>query len=377
MRSTRRRLSAVGGPADQRQALPPGAASPDATAWALLDPVAVLHLQRSAGNRATSALLAQRCGPVPCDCPAEERSDTAGSAVALQRLHRDDTGRRRFDCPAFFGDRKLEDCLNDEARLGPPATGPTVKTVQQALLNDGQDLGPKGADGTYGPATGTAVKAFKAKYHLGFERFPDIGPGTMAKLDEPCSGRLPPEPVPPIPITDDLIVKFAKSDRDAALRTAGDKLRELVALIDSGASPTGNATAAAVTKWLLVPPGDARFPTTVRKALRLINANSIVQTMITIDRTEKTDFARVRRIGDPSGGIVIEDPFFRSNVRCQHEVMAHEFFHLSGLVHAYGTTDPDEAINCPHHMAELVFDLATGETEGCSRPPLDDLVPLP
>ena len=73
---------------------------------------------------------------------------------------------------------------------------------------------------------------------------------------------------------------------------------------------------------------------------------------------------------------MLEDPYFKSNVRCMNEVMAHEFFHLSGLVHGYGTTDPEVAINCPHHMAELVFDLATGQTEGCSRPPLDDLRPL-
>lgn len=378
-------------------------------------PAWILALQRSVGNRAAQQMLAvnymearlghdfhdvrvhsdgaadasvvQRCGPLPCDCPPERQASEAAETeaalsappVAVQRLHRDADGRQRFDCPAFFGDRKLEDCLNDEGRLGPPADGPSVTTVQQALLRDGQDLGEKGADGKYGPATGKAVKAFKAKYHLGFEQFPDVGPGTMAKLDVLCPGGSPPTPVPPapIPLTDDLIVKIAKSDRDAALRTAGNKLRELVSVIDSGGSLTGNATATAVGKWLLVPPGDRAFPKTVRKALQLIDANAIVQTTISIDRTEKRDFARVRAIGDPGRGMVIEDPFFGANVRCMREVMAHEFFHLSGLVHAYDTKDPDEAINCPHHMAELVFDVATGETEGCSRPPLDDLVPLP
>lgn len=51
-------------------------------------------------------------------------------------------------------------------------------------------------------ATGQAVMAFKSKYKLGFEKFPDVGPGTMAKLDELCAKKpepKPPQPKPPAP----------------------------------------------------------------------------------------------------------------------------------------------------------------------------------
>lgn len=119
-------------------------------------------------------------------------------ATVIQRVHVDAKGRKAFDCAAFAGDPKLEACLNDEDRLRPHERGPTVAKVQAALQSDGQDLGPDGADGVYGAATGQAVMAFKAKYHLGFERFPDVGPGTMARLDELCAKPKPgPTPKPP------------------------------------------------------------------------------------------------------------------------------------------------------------------------------------
>ena len=350
----------------------------------LVSPRQVLLLQRAAGNQAVTWLLAreptvQRCGGEPCGCPPEEQL-AAAEAATVQRVHLDpSTGRKLFDCDAFASEPKLIACLNDEDRLGPPATGSAVAKVQEGLLKDGMDLGPKGADGRYGSATAKAVRAFKAKHSLGSEQFGDVGPGTMTELDSQCSGREKPTPAPPpTPLPDDLIVRFAKSERDGALRVAGNKLRELVDLIDSGIVPvTGNPTATAVATWLLVPPTADGFADTVRRALKIIDNNSIVQTTLTIDRTQTADFAHVGAIGDPSSGIVFEDPFFKSNVRCMREVMAHEFFHLSGLVHAYGTTDPEKAINCPHHLAELVFDLATGETGGCSRPPVDDVTPIP
>jgi peptidoglycan hydrolase-like protein with peptidoglycan-binding domain len=108
-------------------------------------------------------------------------------ARTIRRVHLDSGGRKVFDCAAFAGDHKLEACLNDEERLPPPSRGATVTKVQNGLLDDGGNLGKDGADGVYGPATGQAVMAFKAKHHLGFEQFPDVGPGTMAKLDELCA----------------------------------------------------------------------------------------------------------------------------------------------------------------------------------------------
>jgi hypothetical protein len=130
----------------------------------------------------------------------------------LQRLHTE-AGRKVFDCPDFAGDKKLEACLNDEDRLSAPARGSTVEKIQNALLKDGADLGEDGADGVYGAATGKAVQAFKRKYRLGFEEFPDVGPGTMTKLDELCA-KPGPTPVPP-PAPSLATTCFDKIDWDA------------------------------------------------------------------------------------------------------------------------------------------------------------------
>jgi peptidoglycan hydrolase-like protein with peptidoglycan-binding domain len=109
-------------------------------------------------------------------------------------------GRKKFDCPDFSGDPKLEACLNDEDRLSPFATGASVISVQKGLQKDNSDLGVDGTSGVYGADTGKAVMAFKQKHRLGFTQFPDVGPGTMAKLDELCLSKpQPKKPKPPKP----------------------------------------------------------------------------------------------------------------------------------------------------------------------------------
>jgi hypothetical protein len=121
----------------------------------------------------------------------------------VQRVHKSaTTGRQEFDCSDYKGDTKLEACLNNKDRLKPFDTGPTVAKVQKGLMTDGQNLGKKGVDEIYGPATGQAVMAFKKKYKLGDEQYPDVGPGTMTKLDELCVKAVTPKaetPCPPCP----------------------------------------------------------------------------------------------------------------------------------------------------------------------------------
>lgn len=115
----------------------------------------------------------------------------------VQRVHIEN-GRKKFDCPDFAGDTKLEACLNDEDRLHPFDTGASVTRIQTGLQKDGQDLGIDGVKGVYGAATGKAVMAFKQKYNLGSTQFPDVGPGTTKKLDELCVvSPKPPTPKPP------------------------------------------------------------------------------------------------------------------------------------------------------------------------------------
>lgn len=106
------------------------------------------------------------------------------SAPTLHRIHRTIGDGHDLTSELFAGDLKLEACFDNEARLGEGARGPSVTKVQQALLEQGFDLGPAGADGIYGPATAAAVRKFKADEHLGSEQFGDVGPGTMKRLNE-------------------------------------------------------------------------------------------------------------------------------------------------------------------------------------------------
>ncbi|MGB9940943.1 eCIS core domain-containing protein [Methanosarcina sp.] len=84
----------------------------------------------------------------------------------------------------FAGDPILEACYDDKARLTRGSQGRSVAKIQQALMDLGYDLGPKGADGNYGLMTWNAVKQFKTDQHLGWEHVGDVGPGTMGRLDE-------------------------------------------------------------------------------------------------------------------------------------------------------------------------------------------------
>jgi hypothetical protein len=90
----------------------------------------------------------------------------------------------RLFSPRFVGDRLLEACLQDRARLRAGNTGPSVVKVQRALIDLGYDIGRGGADGIYGPATEQAVRSFKSNERLGFEQYGDVGPGTMKRLDQ-------------------------------------------------------------------------------------------------------------------------------------------------------------------------------------------------
>jgi hypothetical protein len=118
---------------------------------------------------------------------------TMGNAAISRALAGE---RRTFQADVFKGDTKLEQVLNDEGRLNRGQTGDPVRKVQEALIRDGEELPRFGADGSYGGETETAVKRFKAKHNLGSVQFGDVGPGTMAKLDELNVGGNAPPPQP-------------------------------------------------------------------------------------------------------------------------------------------------------------------------------------
>lgn len=110
--------------------------------------------------------------------------------------------------PRFAGEPVLEACYDDEARLTKGATGPAVVKIQQALVDLGYNLGPRGTDGIYGTYTWNAVKQFKKNESLGWEHMGDVGPGTMRRLNE----LFPAGPLPPCPTDDDHGVATAFAD---------------------------------------------------------------------------------------------------------------------------------------------------------------------
>ena len=124
----------------------------------------------------------------------------------------------------FKGSLKLEACFEnrDRLRLGEPDRDATAR-IQNALLEvptktgNTYDLGPTGADGIYGHKTEAAVRKFKKDENLGATQYGDVGPGTMRRLDELFTAKLP-EPKPIFRIHDFVVV--AKS----FIRTVGNSL---------------------------------------------------------------------------------------------------------------------------------------------------------
>ncbi len=85
--------------------------------------------------------------------------------------------------PRFSGDPVLEECLTGGHRMMAPEEGLPVKRVQAALVELGFPVGPHGTDGSFGPATGDAVSAYKRSHRLS-PADAVVGPGTAKALDD-------------------------------------------------------------------------------------------------------------------------------------------------------------------------------------------------
>jgi len=121
--------------------------------------------------------------------------------VQTKQFSEQPDGVKVFNCPDYAGDTKLEACLNDQDRLRSGDKGASVEKVQRGLNSNLQENGiVLMDDGAFGQKTGQAVMFFKKKHNLGFENYPDVGPGTMGKLDELCATpgqKQPPDYFPP------------------------------------------------------------------------------------------------------------------------------------------------------------------------------------
>lgn len=148
---------------------------------------------------------------------------------------------------------KLEQCLDDKARLGPhDPDSDAVTKLQQALVDveaithKHYDLGPTGVDGKFGSHTAAAVKKFKEDQGLGSTQYPDVGPGTMAELDRLFIGAAPkPPPGPTLEPgsragagqLSDAVSTFTDPGNqktvDAIVKLAGVKLDALLAILQT------------------------------------------------------------------------------------------------------------------------------------------------
>jgi peptidoglycan hydrolase-like protein with peptidoglycan-binding domain len=122
---------------------------------------------------------------------AESHRVAAPSDAAPVQRQPEPPAANRLQSPRFAASAKLERCFEDKDRLGPDDPDrDAVTRIQQALVDvtaitgKAYDLGPTGADGIYGPKTAAAVMKFKKDERLGSTQFPDVGPGTMHRLDQ-------------------------------------------------------------------------------------------------------------------------------------------------------------------------------------------------
>ena len=265
----------------------------------------------------------------------------------------------------FAGDPVLTACLNGQHRMLDGESGPAVGKVQQALLDAGYPLSVSGADQLYGAETAAAVVEFKT--HRGLTPSDGVvGVKTMLALDTLYllteGKRIPPDRT----ISDRDLVDAANIERISALKLAIAVIRDLKATSEPNPPDENDPTVQALHRFMFTRP-DSNFWLTVNAALASLQTNLTTQSRLVID-TSVTDRAHVDETLDPSLGVTIGAPFFEDNSHCQREVVAHEFFHfVVGAQHFYDATTSAEALACPHHLAELVFMIATGEVEGCSK----------
>ncbi len=120
-------------------------------------------------------------------------------------------------------------------------------------------------------------------------------------------------------------------------------------------------------RWMLTSP-DSDFWPTVERARTAIVTNRLMERVPFIIDLACDDFAHVDITLDSGKGITFCRPFFEVDDLCRREVITHEFFHfVVGAQHHYDATTTEEAINCPHHLSELVFQIALGEINGCGE----------
>jgi hypothetical protein len=175
------------------------------------------------------------------------------------------------------------------------------------------------------------------------------------------------------------VIDTAEKERTSALASALQQLTTLLSRQpeddgdDSSGAPSFSAAdqkvVVTVLRWLYLTSVNATFWDCVKRVVTMINQNQGLGTLTPWVDTEKTDHAYVYAFQPDQGVFFTKKTYLTGdNTNCQREVIVHEYFHhIVGPAHYYATEQTDEAMKCPHHLAELVLDLATGCTGGCTR----------
>lgn len=326
----------------------------------------------------------------------------------------------------FHGDPRLEAAaVSDSAHIVSGATGNHVRKIQQALIElDGAKIA---IDGKFGPATASAVLAFKRKRGIinrTYQTSPDdiVGKITIAALDAemlakerdvpgsdrcvlvhacPCdrpqrrgSTKIPTFAFVSVggrPQDDaDMRVQLALMDSRRTLREAIVKLNSARQALARSGLPFGKApgtddqkTLDIATKWL-----NLKLSSRVVSLVHLASAVALMQRNLGV-RNSKGDSPEVKRVdqpfhaqvdGDVEHGIELGRDFFGADGRnCRRDVITHEFFHFLGVHHGGGALNgptirsaivtPAQALDSADNLAQLVAELTTptGNTDACAR----------
>ena len=262
------------------------------------------------------------------------------------------------------GDPRLEPCaLQDTSHITQGLSGAFVKKIQEALKQtDGAVIAPgELATSTYGPGTAAAVLKFKQKrgitnYAGALDNI--VGKKTIAQLDKEMFAKergASPPPDPDFP----LISAANRGRTDALLKTIAE-IQRLKNTYEPGVPEPDEPAVQALQRQLFVPL-DSNFWNVTNTFLSFVQRNLATNADLIVDRSDP-NFAHVDPTNQPSKGVTLGGPFFNANPNCRQEVVTHEFFHfIVGLQHFYSATTNAEAMQCPHHLARAVFDIAVGQ----------------
>ncbi len=353
----------------------------------------LLELQSRAGNRAVAGLVSRLGAQDELERPSYVQSADSSPEAAPQ------ADKSVLTSPPLAQDETVQKAFHNDPPLRASAPLDAIIRLQVALVRAGYPM-PKSVqidaecnasgDGKWGGETTATVRQFQTEHGVRPVGGWEAGHKTLGALDDWLAEHdiCKKEPPPPPP-DDRVIVRVANAQRIDALRAAGVQLaihRERVnqdnPTILEGPIIFNSRVTTAIEKWLKLPMGFPGYVAFLDTAIAALHKNQ--ETHVSGDNTQivvrrgpgchPTDPVNPYAHAFPGGPVTVCDPWFDANSQCRAEVLAHEVFHVNGLAkvstdgHHYGAETPAEALDCPHHLTELAFEIATGQALECFKP---------